>query len=903
MNPRPTELPPAGAPDVLYLVDLPGYVHRAYHALEPLSSPTGEPTHATYGTLNMLTKLVSQRKPALLGAALEGGQNFRGELDARYKAHRPPPPDDLRVQLARCKELVEAYRIPIFQSVGFEADDVIAAIVRQAKDAGLRIVIASADKDLMQLVDERCVLWDAMRDRVYGPPEVEAKFGVGPAQVRDLLALVGDASDNVPGVPGVGAKTAADLLREFGSVAALRARLDEVKRAKIRDAIRENAADLDVSLQLVTLREDAPVSLDRDALVYDGGDVERLRALFTELGFAQKLAALPREGNKPKAAPIAITTRVVGEAAELVAIAQAARAAGRLSVSLETTGDDAMRCAIVGLALATRPDEACYVPITHRYLGAPRQLTLAEVVAAMGEILRDSSIAKVGHDLKRAEVVLRRHGVALEGIAFDAMLASYLADPEADHALEAVAEREAHVVLTRFEQIAPKARGKAQVGLDELPIEEAAPYAAARAVACLRIEERLAPKLATAGLTKLLAELELPLAGVLADLETDGVLVDTVELAALGEVMARELTRLEVEARAACGHPELNLGSPKQLETILFDELGLKSTKKTKTGRSTDAEALEAIEGDHALPRLVLEHRAVAKLKGTYVDALPRLIHPKTGRIHGHWRQAVAATGRISSEEPNLQNIPIRTELGRRIRKAFVAPPGSVFLSADYSQIELRVLAHLSHDPVMVEAFRTGQDIHTRTAMEIFGVPEAEVTGDMRRKAKTINFGVIYGMGEVALSKRLGIARKEAADFIEAYFDRYQGVTRFMNATMEEAKKTERVRTLLGRVRHLPDLRSTDRMRRAQAERIAQNTPIQGTAADILKLAMVRLRGPVVGGARMVLTVHDELDFEVPAERAEEAAKIIRSTMEGVVALDVPLVVDVGWGPSWAEAH
>ncbi|HTJ81034.1 MAG TPA: DNA polymerase, partial [Polyangiaceae bacterium] len=400
----------------------------------------------------------------------------------------------------------------------------------------------------------------------------------------------------------------------------------------------------------------------------------------------------------------------------------------------------------------------------------------------------------------------------------------------------------------------------------------------------------------------LLRTLELPLSQVLVDLELEGVLVDTTTLGHLGVVMQKELASLEEQARTVSGHRDLNLASPRQLETILFDELALRVTKRTKTSRSTDAEALEAIADDHPLPKLVLEHRAIAKLKGTYVDALPRLIHPETKRIHCHWRQAVAATGRISSEEPNLQNIPVRTALGREIRKAFVAPPGQVFLSADYSQIELRVLAHLSEDPVMVDAFQRGQDIHVSTAMAIFGVAEADVTDDMRRKSKTVNFGVIYGMGEVALAKRLGITKKEAADFIEAYFGRYQGVTRFMRKTMEEAKRTERVRTMLGRLRILPDLRNTDRMRRSYAERIAQNTPIQGTAADILKLAMVRLRAPVVPGAKMVLTVHDELDFEVPEERAEEAAAKIRSAMATVVTLSVPLVVDVAWGKSWADA-
>ncbi len=901
---RPTELPKPNSPDVLYLVDLSGYVFRAYHAIQPLATATGEPSNATYGTTNMLQKLVNERKPLFLGVALEGQGNFRDDIDARYKATRPPRPDDLIVQMKRCREIVDAFRIPAIEVARYEADDVIAALVKQARAAGMFVVIASADKDLMQLVDDRCVLWDAMRDRVYGAPEVEQKFGVPPRMVRDLLALVGDTSDNVPGVPGVGVKTAAELLLEHGSMDGVYAALDKIKRAKIRENLKTHEADARISRELVTLRDDAPVTLDKDALRYDGGDIPRLRAIFTELGFTRQIGLLPRDTRATSAKPTALEAeyRTVGDETELEAVAAGARESKTLAMVVHTTPEEAMRAAVVGVSFATAPSSAVYVPLGHRYLGAPKQIPWATFVKVMGPVLEDVTIRKVGHDLKRADVVFRQKGIHLRGEAFDAMLASYLLDPEATHDLVNVAEREAAVKIPMLESVAPKVRGRPQAALEELPVEEATPFAASWAAAAFRIAERAQSRLEENGLTSIFETLEMPLSEVLGDLERTGVLVEPRALVHLGEVMSKELAALEEKAREASGHPELNLASPKQLEGILFDELGLKVTKKTKTGRSTDAEALEAIADDHALPRIVLEHRAIAKLKGTYVDALPRLIHPDTGRIHGHWRQAVAATGRISSEEPNLQNIPIRTALGKEIRKAFVAPPGQVFLSADYSQIELRVLAHLSHDPVMVEAFRTGQDIHVRTAMEVFGVGADEVTEDMRRKTKTINFGVIYGMGETALAKRLSIPRKEAAAFIEAYFERYQGVHKFMRQTMEDARRTERVRTLLGRIRLLPDLHNSDRMRRAYAERIAANTPIQGTAADILQLAMVKLREPVVPGARMVLTVHDELDFEVPEALAEEAAAKVRSVMEGVVSLDVPLVVDVGWGKSGAEA-
>ncbi len=895
---RPTALPAPGAPDVLYLVDLSGYVFRAYHAVAPLTSPSGEPTHATYGTVNMLQKLVDDRRPAYLGIAMDSpGRTFRDDLDANYKAHRPAPPEDLVVQMKRCKEIVEAYRIPIFAADNLEADDLLAVAVQRAKAKGLRVVIASSDKDLMQLVDDdRVMMWDAMRDKVYGPAEVEEKLGVPPAMVRDLLALVGDTSDNVPGVPGVGLKTAADLLHQFGSLEGVYDHLEEVKKPKIRENLKTNEGDARLSQKLVTLFMDAPVDLDLEALRYGGADTARLRALFTELGFTRLLKALKvPEANVNDAAYATVLTREA-----LASVADEARKEGRLAVLAHGSAAEPMFAHVTGLALATKPGHAAYVPIGHRYLGAPAQLTMRDVGEVLGPVLADPSVAKIGHDLKYTEVLLRRNGIAPFDGTHDTMLASYLLDAEADNALPALAERELTMRLPPLETDLPKKKGKR--ALDEIEVEHAAKHTAAWADAALSLSEKLGARLKSEKLDRLLTELELPLASVLADMELRGVLVDTSALGEIAVQMTKELADLEKKAFEAAGQ-EFNVASPKQLEAILFDTLGLKSARKTKTGRSTDAEVLEALADDHALPGVILEHRAIAKLKGTYVDALPKLLHPETGRIHTRWSQAVAATGRISSQDPNLQNIPIRTALGRSIRKAFVAPKGKVLLSADYSQIELRVLAHLSHDEVLVDAFNRGQDVHVRTAMEVFGVPEEGVTAEMRRQSKTVNFGVIYGMGETALAKRLGIPRVDAAAFIDRYFARYSGVRTFLDATMADARKSEAVHTLLGRRRLLPDLRSSDRQRRAQAERIAQNTPIQGTAADILKLAMVRFKEPIVHGAEMVLTVHDELVFEVPAAAAEEAAAKVKTAMETVMKLDVPLEVDVGHGATWAEAH
>ncbi|MCK6586041.1 MAG: DNA polymerase I [Polyangiaceae bacterium] len=862
MSTRPTELPAPGSPDVLYLIDLSGYVFRAYHAISPLTSPGGEPTHATYGTVTMLSKLIAQRKPAYLGIAMDPpGKTFRDAIDARYKAHRPPPPPDLMVQMSRCKEIVEAYRIPVFLAENLEADDLIAVAVERAKEKGLRVVIASSDKDLMQLVDDsRVMLWDAMRNKVYGTPEVVEKFGVPPAQVRDLLALVGDTSDNVPGVPGVGPKTAAELLQQFGTLEAIYASLNQVKRQRVRELLQQHEADARISQRLVTLHTEAPVVLDLEALRYGGADSARLRELFTELGFTQLLKLIPA----PEATISAGSYRSITIRADLEKFAAEAKNAGKLGLEIQTTSRDAMTAHVCGVSLAFQPGQAVYVPLGHRYLGAPSQISMATFLEVIGPLLSDPAVAKVGHDVKFNEVVLMRHGVKLAGVTFDSMLASYLLNPEDPHELAAVADRAASIKMPSYDTIAPKRRGQAQRTLDDLEVEQATGFAAPYAEIPLILEGRLSPLLRADKLDKLLTDLELPLSTLLAQMEHTGVLIDPAALGGLATQMQVELTALEQKALEAAGH-ELNLGSPKQIETILFDVLKLKVTKKTKTGRSTDAEALEALVDDHPLPGLILEHRAIAKLKGTYVDALPKLVHPQTGRIHTRWSQAVAATGRISSQDPNLQNIPIRTPLGKLIRRAFIAPPGTAILSADYSQIELRILAHLSKDPVLVDAFRTGQDVHVRTAMEIFGVDAAGVTDEMRRRSKTINFGVIYGMGEAALTKRLGITRAEAAKFIDAYFARYHGVAEFMERTMNEARKTESVHTLLGRKRLLPDLRSTDRMRRAYAERIAQNTPILGAV--------------------------------------EEATAKVREAMETVFPLDVPLLVEVGSGPTWADAH
>jgi DNA polymerase-1 len=918
--PAAARLPEPGAPDVLYLVDLSGYVFRAYHALPPLSNTKGEPTHAVLGTVNMLQKVVTERRPAMLAIAMDSrAKTFRHALDVRYKATRPAPPPDLSQQMARVEQVVHAWNAACFRQDGLEADDLIAAAATRATAEGLRVVIVSADKDMMQIVhdgDDRIVLWDSMRDRVYGPLEVREKLGVPPSRVRDLLALTGDTSDNVPGVPGVGPKTATDLLTQFASIDGIYDHIAEITKPKLRENLRTHEADARISRKLVTLDASAPIEWSREKLVWGGADVVELRRLFLELEFTRQLdqldalarggvaqPAVPAVAQAVQPAPVERTYACVVDAGGLAAIVSEARTKGQLGIAVQSTSTDAMRAVIVGVALATEPGRGHYVPVQHRYLGCPPQLPWDQVRAALAPLLADGGVTVVGHDVKETSIVLARHGLTLTGPIFDTQIAAYLLDPESPNSLKELARREVGISLARHDDGAPRTRGP-QATFDEIDVERAAAFAGQDPEIALALHARFEPRLAGEGLEALMRDVETPLSRVLAAMEMRGVLVDVPTLEKLGKVVDGQLRDLEAECKRAAGH-DFVLRSRDQLEKILFDELKLPVVKRTpKGGRSTDADVLEALAEKHDLPKAVLTYRELDKLKGTYIDALPRFVHPETGRIHGRFDQAVAATGRLSSADPNLQNIPVRTELGRAIRAAFVAPPGHVILSADYSQIELRVLAHLAQDAELIDAFASGGDVHARTAALVMGKTLDQVTADERRAAKTINFGVIYGMGDSALAKQIGVAREQAAKFIAAYFERYAGVARFMEKTVEAARHGEAVRTLLGRRRFLPNLHSSNRALRFEAERIARNTPIQGTAADILKLAMVDLGvDDAVPGARMVLTVHDELVFEVREDRAKDAGEAIRARMADAMKLAVPLVVDVGWGASWAKAH
>jgi DNA polymerase-1 len=908
-----THLFPPGDPGVLYVVDLSSYLLRAYHAIGELSSPSGEPTNATFGTVSMLERLVRERRPALLLVAMDSGRDtFRRELYPDYKATRPPAPEDLKVQFARCQEIIEAFAIPVLKEQGVEADDLIAAAVRNARQKGLRVVIVGADKDLMQLVGDDVVMWDTMRDRVFGVPEVEERFGVRVDQLRDLLALMGDSSDNIPGVPHVGPKTARDLLVQYSTLEGVYEHLDQITKKALHQNLEQHRDKALISQKLVTLKDDSVIDFDLDALRWGGRDVNALRRIYSELGFLRQLHALDAEPEaarsdsranqqaEPAAPAREVVIGCVVEREGLLKLADAIRASGRVAVAAQTAERSPLS-PLVGLALSPGPGSGFYVPIAHRALGTPRQLALEEVREVLGPLLADPDVVKLAHCLKHESVALSWNGLELAGGRADVQLDSYLLDPERRHDLDAIAERELGVVLPDLDALTKPARGK-RIDFDQVALTEATSYSALRAEAVLRASERTARRVAEEGLGRVLDEIELPLSAVLAEMELRGVLIDASRLEELGRLCRDELARLEAEAHRIAGRP-FNLASPRQLEALLFDELGLTPLRRTKTSRSTDADTLEALADEHALPRVILEHRQVAKLKGTYIDALPGLVNPRTGRVHTSWEQAVAATGRLSSVDPNLQNIPIRSELGREVRSAFVAPAGHLIVSADYSQIELRVLAHLSKDPVLCDAFKNGQDVHTRTAMEVFEVDADSVTSEMRRRAKAVNFGVIYGQGDSGLAKSLGISRAEASNFIATYFRRYEGVRRFMNETLDGARASEFVHTISGRRRLVPEIKNGNRQKRLAAERVAMNAPIQGTAADILKLAMLCFREPPTPGARMDLTVHDELVFEVPEGEVEAAKARIKRGMEGVLSLDVPLAVDVGAGVTWKDAH
>ena len=887
------------ASNTVFLIDGSSQMYRAYHAIRGLTAPDGRPTNAVFGFVNMLRKLIADHRPPLIAAAFDvRGPTFRNELAADYKANRAPMPPDLREQVPHVHEACAALGVPVLTHETFEADDVIGALAVRARAAGFEVAIVTGDKDFFQLVGDGVSVFNPRDPGTwYDAAGVEEKFGVRPERVIDVLALMGDSVDNVKGVPGIGEKGARELIAAHGALDDLLERTADVQRKRYRTALEKHADEARRSRDLVTIRTDVPLEFEPDALRYRGPSPKRCFALFTALGFRTLVAEYA-----PTAATVEKDYGVVRSAADLAALLDAAGSAGRVGLAVVADGADAMRAGLVGIALSAGPRHARYVPLGHRTLGAGDGLAPDAALGALAKPLADAGLAKIGHDLKRAALVLGRHGVTLDGFDLDTLIAGYLLDatrPGLD--LRDLALEEIGYKAISLEEVVGK--GAKAPGLADVPVDAVVEYAGERSDLALQAAERLAPRLAADGLERLYRDVELPLVPVLVDLERAGVRLDTGALAAQSVAMAEQLSALQAEIHALAGEP-FNVNSPRQLGTILFDKLQLPSSKRTgKTkAASTSVAVLEELAAAHELPRKVLEWRALAKLKGTYADALPQLVNPDTGRLHTSFSQAVAATGRLSSHDPNLQNIPIRTAVGREIRAAFTAPPGSVLISADYSQIELRVLAHLSGDPNLKDAFERGEDIHGRTALHVFGADSGLDPHELRRRAKIINYALLYGKTAFTLSKDVGVTKKAAQTFIDAYFEGFPAVRAYLDRTLDAARETGVVTTMFDRRRRVPEIASRNAQLRGAAERVAVNMPIQGSAADVLKRAMIDVHAALPPGARMILTVHDELLFEAPEADAREVADLVRARMESAVELSVPLTVDVGIGRNWKEA-
>ena len=897
----------------LFLIDGSSQMYRAYHAFrgKGLSNQEGQTTHAVYVFVTMLRKLIADHKPQYMAASFDlAGPTFRDQIADDYKANRAAMPDDLAEQINWVHQACEAMGVPIVTAQGYEADDVIGTLAQQAAARDFAVAIVSIDKDFFQLVRDGVRVYDPREEGAWFDADgVVQKFGVKPEQVADVLALVGDTSDNVAGVPGIGKKGAIDLITQYGSLAALLERAGELK-PKQREALTTHRAAAQQSLELVTIKTDVPIHVDFDALKYHGASRERCYELFSKLAFRTLVNEYAPTADSIKKDYVLVRT-----VEELEALVAELQAAGEFSLRLIPSEPSAMRASIVGMAFSTRDREARYVPIGHEGehgsgdllagASAPEQLNPGLVLERLRPLLEDASMKKVGHDLKFDVIVLGRHGIDLAGLEFDSMLASYLLDAtRPGHPLEE----------SSLEHLGYKALTEDDVcgrGAKSLPFARIAPgalltFAGERADLARQLSHRLAPLLVTDQLEDVYRGLEMPLLPVLADIERAGIRIDGPALAAQSQHIEQQLAEYNARIWEMAGE-QFNINSPRQLGEILFDKLKLPVLKKTGTTRSasTAVEVLEELALSHDLPRLILEWRGLQKLKSSYIDALPQLVNPDTGRVHTCFNQAVAATGRLSSSDPNLQNIPIRTELGREIRRAFVAAPGNVLISADYSQIELRVLAHLAGETALAEAFRVGEDIHDRTALKVFGASSGLDKYELRRRAKIINYALLYGKTAFTLAKDIGVSKEDAQAFIEAYFAGFPRVRGFIDETLQRARETGVVKTMFGRRRLVPELNSRNGQIRAAAERVTVNMPIQGTAADILKRAMIDLHGALLQQklkTRMILTVHDELLFEAPREEADAAAALVREKMEHAVKLDVPLDVDVGMAENWRDA-
>ncbi|MGN0922236.1 MAG: DNA polymerase I [Cellvibrio sp.] len=929
----------------LILVDGSSYLYRAFHALPPLTNSKGAPTGAVKGVINMLRKMQRDNPQSTVVVVFDAkGKTFRDAIYAEYKANRPPMPDELRPQVEPIFEIVKAMGLPLLVIEGVEADDVVGTLARMATEEGVDVIVSTGDKDMAQLVNQHVTLINTMTDTVMDIEGVKSKYGFGPEYMIDYLALMGDKVDNIPGVPGVGEKTAQALIQGMGSLESIYSDLEKVRTLSFRGAksmpekLLENKELALLSYELATIKTDVELPVTLADLENQPQDNQRLRELFEELEFKSWVTEIDRSGAAPSSSlaatgkttaavvpssdPIAAPTSPAVPAVPAVPksvsystifdedglsnLVARLEASSLFAFDLETTSLDTLEAKIVGLSVSILAGEAFYVPVGHDYMGAPQQLSIESVLEKFKPLLEANSVLKVGQNLKYDRSVLKNYGIELNGIAFDTMLESYVLNSVAvRHNMDDLADRYLGHKTLSFEEIAGK--GAKQLRFNQINLEQAAHYAAEDADITLRLHETLWPQVqATPSLVPVLTDIEMPLLSVLSDVERHGALVDARLLGEQSLALGQRMQELEREVFAIAGR-EFNISSPKQLGVVLFDEQKLPVIKKTPTGSpSTAEEVLQELALDYPLPKLLMEYRGLAKLKSTYTDKLPQMINPKTGRIHTTYHQAVTATGRLSSQDPNLQNIPIRTEEGRRIRQAFIAKPGSQLIAADYSQIELRIMAHLSKDEGLLNAFRQGLDVHKATAAEVFGVPLEAVTGDMRRSAKAINFGLIYGMSAFGLARQLRLGRAEAQSYINTYFERYPGVQRYMNDIRAQAHETGYVETLFGRRLYLPDINAKNRNLQAGAERTAINAPMQGTAADIIKRAMVDVHNWLKDAgldARIIMQVHDELVLEVADEDIEAVKAGVIERMARAATLDVPLLVEAGVGNNWDEAH
>ncbi len=855
----------------------------------------------------MLNRVVREEQPDYLAVAFDSKEKtFRHDMYPEYKSNRETPPEDLQAQFPYFQPLTEAYNIATIKQPGFEADDLIGTLARRGTEMGLDVVIVSGDKDMMQLINDQVCMLDTMKGKWIRSAEVMEKFNVSPDKVVEVMGLMGDSSDHIPGVKGVGPKTAGELIAKYGSIDKVYENIDEITKKKMKENLERDKDQAFLSRKLVTIDTNMSLEISIEQFKRQSPHIDDLKKWFTQFEFNSLLGELDSEDLSqptPPSPPAERHYRTILEKEDFLALVEELKESGMFAFDLETTSVQPVQASAVGISFSYQENHACYIPLDHRYLGVPEQLDKKWVFETLKPLFEDPQLEKTGQNLKYDLIVLRNEGITLKGIAFDTMLAHYILDPASrGHGLDDLAQKYLDIKTITYKDVA--GTGKNQLPFDEVEIERASEYAAEDSDISWQLYKKFDPKIENED-RKLLMEMEIPLIDVLANMETAGILLNVPHLEKLSKEIEKHLAKYEEQIHAEAGEV-FNINSPKQLSVILFEKLELPAVKKTKSGYSTDVSVLEELASKHPLPQLILEYRQLAKLNSTYVLALPQDIYSKTGRVHTSYNQTVAATGRLSSSDPNLQNIPIRTETGREIRKAFIAPEGSLLLAADYSQIELRLLAHLSGDPALCSAFKNGEDIHTRTAAEIFGQPLDAVDSEYRRMAKAVNFGIVYGLSPFGLSRQLKIPQKEAKIFIEQYFSLYKNVKTFMDETIETAREKGYTTTLFNRKRYLPDLNSSNRQARQSAERVAINSPVQGGSADLIKVAMIRLNQSLQEmkmKSRMILQVHDELVFECPEQEKDKLSKLVKEKMENAVELSVPLIVDIGWGKNWNEAH